>query len=96
MIAWKSTIIHRINGPLCQLEMYSRCIQLRRDNLCLPLQTERFSDDARHLRDLLNNHLFNYTFYNIIIVIILKPGFHAVVTVVKIESRSFSSAEIQH
>jgi hypothetical protein len=26
----------------------------------------------------------------------LKPGFDIVVTVVKIESRSFSSAEIQH
>ena len=27
---------------------------------------------------------------------VLKPGFHMVVTVVKIESRSFSSTEIQH
>ena len=26
----------------------------------------------------------------------IKPGFHMVVTVVKLESRSFSSAEIQH
>ena len=26
----------------------------------------------------------------------IKPGFHMVITVVKIESRSFSSAKIQH
>ena len=30
------------------------------------------------------------------VILILKPDFHMVVTVVKIESRSFSSAEIQH
>jgi hypothetical protein len=39
------------------------------------------------------NYIINFTGND---QVFSKPGFHMVVTVVKIESRSFSSAEIQH